>query len=1031
MKITKKITLILLACVSILSFSGAVGIVAHKVFANATLVQDVELEEEYALGTELSIPDAKMQVNGKIYETQTLLRYPNGDTTSAKKVLLDHHGKYVLEYRANTDEGLKVVSKSFLVNEYLYSTDSKSSAVYGTNSLAPNRPGVVTTLAMGEKFYFNQIIDLTGKTKDDSLVELFVAPQKQGLADALNLVFVFTDLYDSENTVTVTTKRLDREPLQATWQEVTSYSTANAAGQPPTGLELNGGGDFIYEGKVYKLHRNNIYGSGSRFAMAGIPNVSSDCSNIGKPEDIGNQTLVLSFDYETRRIYVGGNLVADLDDVAVYPTKQWGGFTTGECKLSIYATSYNQTAFNMVVTKLDNLAGEELSQLYIKDREAPVLTMQYGEYEESGYPDAVVSRPYNLPNVIAYDALDKYLDVSASVYYAYGQNTQAKAAVKDGAFTPSKEGEYTIVYTASDYSGNIATLEHTVNAKVVAEPLSIQLSSGDNSGKTGEIITVPSAEVLNAQGIAYYEIVAEYKNEAQGIYQSIVIAQDGENAFTFCPLYAGEWTIKYNYGDYMEAKSVSHVVSVEANERPYIANEVVLPRYVIKGATYSLPSLSGYLFDGGVTTESACLVYIKDDNGAERKLNGSGFTSYAKQKTTLIYRLGSGENIYEKRYEIPVVDVKYDGDLSIKDYFIGENFTSTASGDRITLTATANGNQSFEFINALQVFNFRTTFRVPAKSNKYQRINVYLTDSLDSSIVVKVSYIRNTAGNTIFTVNDGDVKYTATSDFIESNNENFRLIYTNSDRRISSSTAFNVQVTKDLSGKEFNGFTSNKVYLTFELCDIAGSAAIELLNLNNQSLSKVNYDLIKPEVSSSSLVGERYIGDHIVIEPTYMADVLDPNLTYKMYVKTPSGKYAVATDGTVLKEGINPENKYVVIAEEYGSYSVYYECLDMNKNRTIYSYVFTVVDVNAPEATLSGSVSNAKVGDTIVVPSVNGIDDYTSVSYMISVKYPDSTRVTLKGNSFIATMAGEYTVVYFVYDESFNLTTLTYVINVA
>ena len=204
-----------------------------------------------------------------------------------------------------------------------------------------------------------------------------------------------------------------------------------------------------------------------------------------------------------------------------------------------------------------------------------------------------------------------------------------------------------------------------------------------------------------------------------------------------------------------------------------------------------------------------------------------------------------------------------------------------------------------------------------------------------------------------------------------------------------------------------------------------------MLNLNNQSLSKVNYDLIKPEVSSSSLVGERYIGDHIVIEPTYMADVLDPYLSYKMYVKTPSGKYAVATDGTVLKEGINPENKYVVIAEEYGSYSVYYECLDMNKNKTIYSYVFTIVDVNAPEATLSGSVSNAKVGDTIVVPSVNGIDDYTSVSYMISVKYPDSTRVTLKGNSFIATMAGEYTVVYFVYDESFNLTTLTYVINVA
>ena len=65
-----------------------------------------------------------------------------------------------------------------------------------------------------------------------------------------------------------------------------------------------------------------------------------------------------------------------------------------------------------------------------------------------------------------------------------------------------------------------------------------------------------------------------------------------------------------------------------------------------------------------------------------------------------------------------------------------------------------------------------------------------------------------------------------------------------------------------------------------------------------------------------------------------------------------------------------------------------------------------------------------------MVPSINASDDYTSVSCMISVKYPDSTRVTLKGNSFIATVAGEYTVIYFVYDESFNLTTITYIINV-
>ena len=83
MKITKKITLILLACVSILSFSGAVGAFIPKALADVRLVQDVVLEEEYALGTELTIPQAQIEVDGKVYDAQTLLYFPNGDTFSS------------------------------------------------------------------------------------------------------------------------------------------------------------------------------------------------------------------------------------------------------------------------------------------------------------------------------------------------------------------------------------------------------------------------------------------------------------------------------------------------------------------------------------------------------------------------------------------------------------------------------------------------------------------------------------------------------------------------------------------------------------------------------------------------------------------------------------------------------------------------------------------------------------------------------------------------------------------------------------
>lgn len=1030
MKLTRKIALIACSCVATAALGGALLLKPQDVSAEIGLAQAVVLENEYAKGTELAIPYAQIQKDGVSYETEVVLHYPNGDVSTASTVVLNQRGKYSLEYCAFTENGLEKVVKTFVVNEYLYSTDSKSSSVYGTYQHVPSRPGLVTSLAVGEKFYYNQTIDLNGKTKDDTLVELFVTPKKQGLADALNLVFTFTDIYDSENTVTVVSKRLDRTPLQAQWQETNLYSTANAAGQAPTGLEKNGNGTFVFEGTTYIAHSNNIYGSCSRFTMAGIPAVNNDCSNIGKPEDVGAQTLKVSMDYETRRVYVNESLVVDLDEIKIFPIKQWEGFTTGECTLTISAASYNQDNFNMVITKLDDRAGEELSEIFIRDTLPPTLTVQYGEYE-NGFPDAVVSKSYPIPEVVAYDVMDKDLDVTSKVYWAYGQNTQSAVKVTNGRFTPTKAGTYTIVYTASDYAGNIATLELPITAKTAENDLSIEIAEADLTGKTGEAITVAEAEVQNAQGISKYEIYAEYVNESKGISERISIKKEGKDAFKFLPLYAGEWTIVYEYSDYIESKVESYKVTVERNETPYIEKEVVVPNYLIQGATYSLPELCGYVFqEDGMPTLVKCSAYIKDDAKAERALLGKGYTSYAKEYATLIYRLGEGENVAEKSYKIPVVDVNYDSELSIKDYFIGDAFTKEAGNDRITLTTTETGTQSFTFANLVQVFDFKTVFHVPASANKYKRINVYLTDSENENVTVKVSYIRNKAGNTTFIVNDGTVEYTSNADFVESNNENFRLMYVNKTRGISPSTAFSVEIRKDFNGNDFKGFESNKVYMTVELCEITGKSAIEFLNINNQPLSKISLDIIKPEISSSPIKGERYVGDNVVIAPTYMWDVLDPTLKCSAYVKSPSGKYAVATDGTVLKEGYDFTKEYTIVAAEYGSYTVYYECKDSNDNRTIYSYVFTVVDVQAPEATLENKVTTAKVGDTVVVASVKATDDYTQTKYIVTVTYPDGTRIGLKGNSFVATKAGEYTVLYLVYDESFNLTTLTYVINV-
>ena len=456
-----------------------------------------------------------------------------------------------------------------------------------------------------------------------------------------------------------------------------------------------------------------------------------------------------------------------------------------------------------------------------------------------------------------------------------------------------------------------------------------------------------------------------------------------------------------------------------------------MPKYVLKGAAYKLPVLEGYTFETGEPVATKCDVFIHDDNGNERQVSGTGFTSYATNKTTVIYRLTSEDSSSEKRYEIPVIDVGYDDTLRIADYFIGENIQKDAQNDRILVYTQEKGTQSFEFVNPLQMFDFRTVFHISTATNKFQVINVYLQDSENPEIEIKVSYKRNTAGNTLFTVNDGSTTYQATADFIESNLENFRLFYNNETRKISPATSFGVLVEQDLKGNTFNGFPSQKAYIRFELEGITGKAGIEFLTINNQPISKVAYDLLAPEISVNVEKGKKQLGEEVVIKSTYTSDVLDPDVEFKMYVKTPSKQYAVSTDGITLNELASAARDYTIIADEYGSYEVYYEAVDTNDRKAIYSYVFTVVDSTPPTISLGVKETSANVGDTVVVATASATDNLTNCTILKKVVFPDGAMVSLPGNSFVATQAGEYVVYYFAYDESFNLMTDSYVIRVS
>lgn len=995
---------------------------------NAQLSEEIVLEDMYLVGTELTLPSSGLVWQGQTYAAERLLHFPGGYSVSSDTVVLEERGKYTLEYRAQTTEGLMLShTLGFVASEPLYSlSGGLSSASYGTAANAEGRPGIVASIASGESLVFNQRIDLSGNTASDTIAELFVAPQQQGLADALNIVFVLTDAQDSSNTVTVTAKRLDRTPLEAAWQERNTYVTANAADQMPTGLESSGSGSFVWEGGTYNLHQNNIYGAGVRFSISGVPNISNDCSDIGSPEDIATQSLTLSMDYAERRVYMNGAIVADLDDVTIFPLEQWGGFTDGECYLSIYATSYNQERFNCVVTNAFGVEGEELKNDVIVDDTKPQIEMVYGDYADTGYPDAVAGIAYPIPEARAYDETDREVDVNVRVYRDYGARSEVNVTVKNGCFVPASAGVYTVVYSASDLAGNPETLEYEVRAVSSADALSISLGEHATEGTTGVRMQVAEGTVQNAKGIAAVSVRAVHGDV------SVNIPTEGENAYSFMPLYAGAWDIVYEYSDYMEQKTQSYQVEIEPSAKPYIEAEVVFPKYIIRGAAYELPELFGYVFETGSPVEELAAAYISDDGGAERAVTGSRFTSYADTAVTITYRLGTGDNTAEKSYTVPVVDVGYDGlYLDISDYFVGDAFEKQSLNASIAFTTDQTGTQYFEFINPVQVFDFRMAFRVMASANNFDTVNVYLTDSVDPSVTLKASYIRNVAGNTNFTVNDGDQVYSSSGDFVGSSGDNFYLYYDNDTLRISPSADFNVAVSEDMNGKAFTGFPSNKVYIRIELAGIAGNAGVEMVSINNQTLTRVSYDLIRPEISMDPVQGEQYFGERITISATYAGDVLDPNITFRMQVTKPDGSYAVSEDGVTLDGSADPGRDYVIVTDQYGRYSIVYECDDTAGNSTTYSYVFNVVDTVPPEIVLGDAATSAKVGDTVIVAQASVTDNYTECTLQIKLKLPDGKFVDLPGNSFVATAAGEYTVYYFAYDADFNPACVSYAISVS
>ncbi len=1020
-----KIFTVIMLCVLTV---GIYGFSKNSVLPVKAELSDVQIKSEYLIGEEFSIPNATFEYGGKEYECTKTLVYPDGSVKNVASVQFTMSGRYSICYKAIIDGKLVEEYVDFTVLNNLYTVSGeKSSVTYGTNSYLPmTMEGINLSLAAGDEFTFNKVIDVSDMTENDMLCKFYVTPATVGSPECVYMNIKLTDIYDPDNFVLVTYKMLIAE---MSWANSYIYVSAGANGQESLGLQFQGDNNqpgFIYYNENYHQLLSGKFGLQSHVSFTGNIPDSGVRQWVTTFEDnydylaINYANRTLHAKYANKYRAAQSSTIIDLDDPVMQGTNLWGGFTTGEVRMSIYCTDYALTTANFFITEI---AGYDLEDLIYVDEEAPMMEIDFGEYTENSVPKAYVDSPYKIFDCTAIDAIEGAKETDVKVYYNYYSNARVLCDVKDGCFTPQRVGEYSIVYTAKDKRGNIEEKRVDISCIDPEKIVSITVDKRINSISVGQTATLNPFKVADNNGGYKVSVVAELVGAENISYQI-----DTAN-MAFKPMYCGEYKVCYTVEDYTNAVSVTDTVTVQKVDAPLLGNIPELPEYVIKGCEYPIADIIAYDYSKGDRKEIATQVYVVDD-GATTKgklIENNAFTVTATSNMQIYCEANNGvEATRVKIADIPVVDAGYGETIKIGEFLQGNGFSYIASDESIKYTKTYDGNNqaSLTLINKVMLQDFQLTLSYVEAATAFGVFSIYLTDFEDETNVLKLSFVAEENNTLAYYVNDNQamIYRVGYAGRVPSINLNYALNRNNLTVNESSSI--------DLSKANFNGFVGGFANLKMVFEGVEGNVGIEVKHVSNQPFNAAG-DWIRPTFYVTSTVkGFLEKGDTITIKPLEVYDLLDPAVTYSFALYDSKMK-PVSVNGVLLDGTQDVSKEYVVTLNEYGRYALMYKSTDKAGNfYEDYALMIYVKDMIAPTVELiSDYATSATVGETVKIAKIEATDA-SEIKQSLSYVMDEFGKVTKIKESFVAEKAGVYTVYYYVYDENNNVAIVSYEITV-
>lgn len=937
-------------------------------------VVDVSTESSYARGTVLELPAVQAEKDGQTYETTRTLYMPDGETSDGT-VTLDTAGTYRLVY-------------GFVYEGVTYTTERTFEVVTSPETLIADRSGIAAPYYGSSPFYaeeaegivieatsnaasftYESVIDFTGLTTSGvPLVEFLFMPETQYERDISAVEFTFTDVDDPSNYI-----RLYIRDDGTAGYEFLCNSYAAAGNNVLIGNFWNVFNTTTGRGCQPRISFRGVGYDGKLQETSRIWFNSSDQSFWGNYQN-GSKVNILTLSNST---HVGAG-------------NEWYGFTSGRAKMSVEFTGRGKML-------LIGVAGQSLADpLTVSQGTGQLVVLDTGAEGETGTPFPL----YDAYVESALDGVTYEYDVRA--YGAYGTDSQYELTVADGAFIPDKAGVFTLVYTA--VSGG-ERLEQTVEVTVADTTAAPQIT-----------FTAEEEAVFNA-GVYLGRTMALPAGTATGtgLSEVTVTADAGtvENG-RFIPEEAGQTTLTYTVYDHLGRKAeVKKTVTVTAYDG-YLFDEDAAPfagGVVLDGYTYTLPQLTAYKYAADGTSVACGSKITVSYNGTTTEITGD-FTPAVEtsgDKMTVTYTPEGGGEPFA--YELAVVrteGVPY-------RYFYGEGVTFAPQTTSTQITA-ADGTD-VRFANALPAFDFQFNFIVPEENNGLTGVTLTLTDSGDPSVRFSFGLKQADNGTVDYYVNGTRTRGSGAA-FAGSS---WRLRFDDSTNRVLNSSMALASVAETLDGAAFAGFASGKVYLSVTY-EAEGTGTLDVSGVCGQAISGSSGDYGNPSADIADLPRSAAYGSTYTIPATVACDVLDPDITGTVTVRSPSRQIVLEGDAFT-------EQSFV--CNEYGRYTVTFSITDSAGNDGGRSVAVTVRDDGAPTLTVNGTVpSTAEAGKAVNLPQATATDAVDG-SLTVVIYLTDTTGYTYRiDGAFTPETSGTYYVTYYAEDSFYNYAKQTFTIRV-